>query len=371
MKTIGVVSIIFCMLMMACVSKKEGNRSIINIDLKKMSKSIVLDSVGSIVLETNDDALIGRVDKVLVVRDKVYVLDSEMTKALFVFNIKGKFLYKIRRVGKGEGEYLAPDDFTVNEDSGEVYILDIDQKKIMAYVDGDYKREKRLDEDLAGIQSVDNKIIGFNDNCFRKNSCFRFFVMNNYLKILNKRQKIAFRSETISWQLEMAMFKHDNIVYFTEPFLFGIKGLDSNLNEVEHLEIDFGTASIDEKTKEQPRDKFLKYLNETSKAFLVDNFMMNKDVVFFTFFYKSFLHFTFCKKQDYGKIKIAPALTLCNNSRVSPCYMDSQNLYSLVYPDAIKQDDRLALGLNKIKESDNPILIVSPTKHIIGHENNN
>ena len=56
-------------------------------------------------LETLPECLIGYIDQMQVFRDKIFVLDRSVVNGLFVFDMKGKFLYQAGRKGKGPGEY--------------------------------------------------------------------------------------------------------------------------------------------------------------------------------------------------------------------------------------------------------------------------
>jgi hypothetical protein len=71
---------------------------------------------------STDDALFKSIDKIIIARDKIYILDWMMRK-LPVFNIDGSFAGLVGRRGQGPGEYLQITDFDV-DDSGNVYIVD-------------------------------------------------------------------------------------------------------------------------------------------------------------------------------------------------------------------------------------------------------
>lgn len=68
--------------------------------------SDIFDSIGFVKLETRDDALIGRIDRIIAVDNKYVILDGSISKAVFVFD--GKVLNRIGRNGRGPREYESP-----------------------------------------------------------------------------------------------------------------------------------------------------------------------------------------------------------------------------------------------------------------------
>ena len=93
-------------------SLAKENGYVINLDraekLEKMTYSSLFSKAGIIVLEDTDESLLGKVDKLEVCDNNLYVL--EKGRGLFLFNKQGKFIKMIGRQGKGPGEYIDPDD---------------------------------------------------------------------------------------------------------------------------------------------------------------------------------------------------------------------------------------------------------------------
>lgn len=87
-------------------------------------------SFETIALETNDDCLIGQVSKMLFHNDTIIIVDK-ITKSIFLFDDKGKFLSKICRVGRGPQEYLDLTDACVGNDH--ILVIDNNQRKIFCY----------------------------------------------------------------------------------------------------------------------------------------------------------------------------------------------------------------------------------------------
>jgi hypothetical protein len=107
----------------------------IKIDSLSLKQSIkaseLFDTCKNILLETTEESLIGKIDKIQIYENRIYILDKELAKSLFVFSDKGKFLFKIRHLGKGRGEFVTPDDFNI--DDNKIYINSRILRKILAF----------------------------------------------------------------------------------------------------------------------------------------------------------------------------------------------------------------------------------------------
>lgn len=75
----------------------------------------------------------GRIDKIKVAKDRVYVLDSHMM-SLTVHDMGGRLLAKVGTRGQGPQEYVHLTDFDVDS-RGRVFVLDGSQNKLLSYTD--------------------------------------------------------------------------------------------------------------------------------------------------------------------------------------------------------------------------------------------
>lgn len=101
-------------------------------------------------LETNDSSMFGNVDKLIVDNGYIFILDRNISKALFVFNMEGKFITRIGTQGKGPGEYLSLVDFDIAFDEKQLVLYDLWTRKIIFYTyEGDYIKETFLKKYLG------------------------------------------------------------------------------------------------------------------------------------------------------------------------------------------------------------------------------
>jgi hypothetical protein len=65
-------------------------------------------------------------------------MDGKSPFKLFVFDMEGKFIRIIGDIGYGPGEYIRPNDFTIDPLKKEIYILDAHRRVLKYTVDGKY-----------------------------------------------------------------------------------------------------------------------------------------------------------------------------------------------------------------------------------------
>ena len=79
-------------------------------------------------LKSNNDFIIGKIDKVILHKDKIYVLDKSIAKELYIFDIDGK---PLGRINKKANKLKSIRDFSIDEDT--LYILDETKKNICVF----------------------------------------------------------------------------------------------------------------------------------------------------------------------------------------------------------------------------------------------
>lgn len=142
------------------IQKTDNDLDIINVPVKtsdhliKMSEFV--DSISYTPLETNDDCLIGNIDKLLVTDKYYYIIDTEIACAVLCFDKKGTFIRKIGNRGVGNGEYVSISDVNVYND--DIYIMDSDLMKLFIF------NEEGILEKEIKIHFLSEKFFIINDS---------------------------------------------------------------------------------------------------------------------------------------------------------------------------------------------------------------
>jgi hypothetical protein len=133
-------------LVSACDSKLERGVPIrIPEKLDNLLLSSVVDSIRYIQLETRSGYLIGSATKIVCFENRIYILDRDISKTIFVFDNTGRFLFQLGKKGRGPGEFTRPTDFVIDPVTRKIILLDQDLVKICFYdFDGAFLKELRL-----------------------------------------------------------------------------------------------------------------------------------------------------------------------------------------------------------------------------------
>lgn len=112
--------------------------------------STIFKTIKLIKLESErEESRIGKIDKLIVEGENIFILDKEISKIIYVFNKQGKFIRRIGNLGKGPGEYLTPEDFFIGNNK-HIYISDLNLRKIIEYnKKGEYLNETNLNGSLS------------------------------------------------------------------------------------------------------------------------------------------------------------------------------------------------------------------------------
>ena len=95
--------------------------------------------------------MIGSVDKLMIYKDRIYILDKLGVSGLLIFSETGEFLFKTS-LGKGPGELIFPQTFNIIDD--QLIISDLNLIKYYT-LDGKYLRTKTLSDNIMGIWSFE------------------------------------------------------------------------------------------------------------------------------------------------------------------------------------------------------------------------
>lgn len=136
----------------ACSQKDNTNNVQVIIKMPERSSGLFtlknyVDSTIYVKLETPVDGIIGRINRISIFDDKLFIHDSK-SKSLFVFDMSGRFLYKIHRVGMGPEEYNSFTSFCIDRLKKLVLIHDLSKNAIYKYStnNGNFKDVVRIKE---------------------------------------------------------------------------------------------------------------------------------------------------------------------------------------------------------------------------------
>lgn len=246
----------------------------------------LFDEYRLIPLETTEASIIGNIDRIVLHKNQIFILDSR-NNSVFVFDDRGKFLWKIKGEGGGPGEYEALKDFTIDDKKGELILLAHRPYKAYYYdLEGNFIRSEDTGTFYNNVVYQDGQLILVNE---REEEEFSIFLKNTtskdmqgYLpvtevpKITNNAQ-ISFGSA-----FPYAVKSQSTYVFF--PFLSTIYQVQDG-EVFPRYKIDFGDHKLPEnyfKNLMTP-EKAIAEAIKNGYGFFIAHFRESKDYITFSY----------------------------------------------------------------------------------------
>ncbi len=163
---VGIIFVLF-----SCTSDNGGEVaskvSVIKLPLEKSNMNLkmsdVVDSICYVSLETDTVCLVGQIDKLIPMDTAFIVVDKDIARSIYVFNREGRFIRKIGKSGPGPEEYLGIEDVCLDQEKGQIVILDLKSKHFLIYsLEGEFVKSIRFDFYAYDIEYVgEDKIAVF------------------------------------------------------------------------------------------------------------------------------------------------------------------------------------------------------------------
>lgn len=357
--------------MLSCNMARD-TKSIQFKNVESVEVSSFISEYELIELETTEDILIGYIKQSIIYKERIYILDAPIGNAIYMFDLNGKFLNKIKNVGQGPGEYIMPYNIEINEFDNELYLKDVAQNKLLIYdaLTLQFKREESLTWEALYFSFIpnSNKIVLYNNlEITNKGKIYASHIaildtMNNQLE-----DKIPIEVKT-GYILNpfSTLTANNNELYFSHPYKGSVYKI-SNDEFTEEYEIVF-------KNKEFAPTAFLK-ANVSSDQFV--KIMQESEYInFFTFFnmknnfYSSFYasgeyYLSFYNKERREGVYFTTK-KIVDDMGIGcfevPIYADNEYCYSIINLNSIDKDKviknkKMNEILKKSTKDTNPLIL--------------
>jgi len=233
-------------------------------------------------LETIENSLFAKIDRLSLHKDKIFILDRK-SNAVLIFSNTGKFLNKIQDLGKGPGEYASLMDFTIDKDNERVILYTDRPYKLITYgMDGKFLKEDLINDLYLSIGYKDNKLL-FRPIYTEKGKMFSTYDLETRKRedFIGTDEKDKFFSSLGSSAPNIIS---DKTIHVSLPYSEMIYEYDGNKFKPKYY-IDFGRN----KTPDNFFDNFkdlqgvFKYAKENKYVYGVSNFRESKDYITFSF----------------------------------------------------------------------------------------
>lgn len=248
-----------------------------NLTTLDMNEISTLKSI--IPIETTDKCLIGQIEKVFVL-DSCFIIWDRQSNRVLVFNIDGKYLYDIGKLGQGPKEFTTISYMYVDEDKKNIQIIDNASLKIVTYNSlGKFIDAKPIKHYLYSYYPTNDGYWGVNGHQNEKKYDLIFFnikqnkISTGYFACKNNLTLLPtnnFTRNEVDKQL-IYHYSYSDTVYVIDslcikPFLFVDFGKDKNTLDIHS-------------TQFYEKHKSLEYIGR------IHNLYMYGDKLFFSFYH--------------------------------------------------------------------------------------
>ncbi|KAA6313625.1 hypothetical protein EZS27_035629 [termite gut metagenome] len=136
---------------LGCTPSKtiEDNSTVLTLasDIKRdLVDTVYFKSSQFIFLETNDNSLLREITRICNHAGKLFIFDKSLDKIVF-FDMEGKYLNHIHRIGNAPSEYISLMDFCLDTIHSQILVLCDRPYKIMKFnYSGDFIGEKQVND---------------------------------------------------------------------------------------------------------------------------------------------------------------------------------------------------------------------------------
>jgi hypothetical protein len=350
---------------------------------EKIFMSSLFKKVKPIPLETTDESLIGYINEAQVFDGKIFVLDTNYAKGLFVFDMEGKFIRQIGRVGQGPEEYVDLSDFTIDETNREIYLMDRSKNRIMIYDinTGKYIRRINISEQKM------THYIQYSNGRLYTDANYKSKSEENYLLHEIDIQSGKYKNSWLPAECNkgwMGSWSYNNF-FFSRDHQKSPKYVQLLMDTVYSIEKEGVSPFLTVRSSQWTTKNDVKKANDDvmkidgatyNRVFCLNNLIEGKDVILFTLYENSFnnQYHVLCDNRNGGKnVRIAGRLVndiLFEGERFGIwrlCCSDEKGVYSILpiehlsftenLDEVLKKDAPNREALLNAKDDDNPVIL--------------
>lgn len=184
------------------------------VDNNNVKLSEIADDISYIPLDNS--IKIGLIYNYRISKNSIYLSAKDI--GVLEFNKDGKFVRNIGNIGRGPGEYTYYFDFTVDDNSGAIYVLDQGNLKVYSK-SGNYLRSITLNkygDNLASFEIIDSKVIIYFMLQYGEPK-YDWIVIDTLGNMINGKKRSIPEFKT-NWLIQGGTYKYDNRVTYWNPF---------------------------------------------------------------------------------------------------------------------------------------------------------
>lgn len=255
--------------------KNTKGQLLLNNKDRLLDPNVVFDTLSYqlIRLETKDQSIFGKIDKVIIKDKFIFIFDETYAKAVLVFDINGKFLNQIGKMGNGPGEYAKLSDIDISYENNQIVLYDLNNRKLIFFdFNGKFINEILLKSNYGMTFSIINsKLFAFFLHRHIKGNNDELIIVNEHGEKVNSQFQIKNKEELLIFANSHYFARSNDKIYIIPSYYDEIYKIhnDGSLN----LILDF-----------QNEENMLSDADINGKKNVFDIFKMKKFTSFQSFF---------------------------------------------------------------------------------------
>ncbi|MDR3184123.1 MAG: 6-bladed beta-propeller [Prevotellaceae bacterium] len=327
-----------------------------------------------IVLQTTDNSLISRIDKMQIRNDRLYILDR--TGVILVFDTNGNFIKRINHKGQSGMEYISAHDFEIDTEDN-LYICDFLGSKILKYD----KNDEFITAIKLPVKSPSFKLMGKDCYAFDlrngantsgEKTFFNYlYYKNGYItcKALPFNPNLQGHSFSYGYGLS-SFYLYNKKTFLTSTMNDTVYTINENGFPIPFAIYEFGLKKPELSFSKEEIEQYLREQQRGNKISGIYCFYLFNDFLFICFDYRGQTNYVISKinesplfigKFGYDKngLCIIPIAYLSDFRQPQlATIIDPDYLSSLLKKRKATDNSDLLLSMQKsVVEEDNPILV--------------
>ena len=380
---IYIISLILFLISCSERSKEDINKEITIIDLENLSNEDIIkkniENIDFIKLETNDNCLMNGICvlEIDVKKNRLFILDYN--ENVFVFNLDGKFINTIGKIGTGPNEQLGIDDIFIDKQNERISLVDKIRSSFFYYsYSGKFLKEEKIEPKIIqktkqyfhidkntmlltqknSVESIFNyRIMNINDNEYKD---FVPYLAVGKKTVSFSNPKVSDNNSVLmSSFLSDTIYKYDNISNTIIPSYY----IKSKLRSANKKDIENNYEMGDEAYRTVRNKGLSPGLSKLLTTNIYISFSYIIDDETYKVFYNTISHTGYCHRLDYSHKYsewFQGVITSTEDAFVS--VISPEDILNLNINEdnssTTMNDNKLNLLKQKTDEDNNPILVL-------------
>ena len=242
----SIVGVLVAIMISGCAgshSAQPDNSSVICLDVDLgnhndlFSLREYVDKCELIPLKLNNDAVIGKIDQLIITDSFMIVNDSRLSDQIYAFDLNGCFSHFIGRKGRGPGEYIQPTDLAILDSVA--VVMDMYSHKFLYYeLSGKHLKDMSYRNKYHEIESDGKRLFAYaGDNRHnRKIKDYEFLCLNGYGDVY---EAALYNKDRLNYNVGYNIIGIDGNVYLSRALVPSVYCYDAGRGLYEKYRLNF------------------------------------------------------------------------------------------------------------------------------------